>query len=533
MNKMTHPLLHSLSLGLLALAFALGSSSLSTAQAPEVRPDAAGADKPGDKPGDKAGDKSDKPKEESTVTDHSIKIGGQTVAYKATAGNLLLKDDAGEPIANFFYVAYTRSDVKDLSTRPITFAYNGGPGSASLWLHMGALGPRRVATTDPEATPNAPFKLVDNAQSILDKTDIVMIDPIGTGFSRAAGKAKDKDYWGVDSDAKSIAHFIKNYISKNNRWNSPKFLLGESYGTFRNAAVVNHIQNHDGIYFNGVIMVSMVLDLGTISFLPGDDLSYILYLPSYAATACYHKVLTDCGTDLNSFLQEARKFASTEYALALLKGDKISAAEKADMAAKLSRYTGLSADYIAKANLRVVLFQFMQELQRSRGLNTGRLDSRFSGPIIDQLSEGAEEDAQSNAISGAYVGAFNSYVREELKYVTEKDFHIYAEGANGQWDWKHEGNGGGFPGAPNVEGDLINAMQTNLHLKVQVENGLYDMATPFYGSEYTVDHLGLPARMQGRIKMDYYDAGHMMYVHDPDLIKLHDRVASFIEDASK
>ncbi len=525
MTNSTYP--RSLILGLLACALAFGTPSHLAAQAPDAKP--ADAKPDAAKPDAAA----EKPKEESTVTDHSIKVGGQTIAYKATAGTLLLKDDMGEATASVFYTAYTKSDVKDASTRPITFAYNGGPGSASLWLHMGALGPRRVVTTDPEATPNAPFRLVDNASSILDKTDIVMIDPVGTGFSRAVGKAKDKDFYGVDADAKSIAHFIKNYITKSNRWNSPKFLLGESYGTFRNAAVVNHIQGHDGIYFNGVIMVSMVLDLGTISFLPGDDLSYILYVPSYAATACYHKVLTNCGSDLNSFLQDARKFASTEYALALLKGDTITPAEKADMATKLARYTGLSADYIAKSNLRVPLPRFMAELQRTRGLGTGRLDSRFSSPIVDSLTEYAETDPQSDAISGAFVAAFNSYVREELKFTTDKDFHIFAEGSQ-QWDWKHDGGQGfGFPGAPNVEGDLLNAMQTNQHLKVQVENGIYDMATPFYGSEYTVQHLGLPDRMQGRIRLDYYDAGHMMYIHDPDLTKLHDNVTSFIEANSK
>lgn len=525
MNQPASQFLRSLTPGLLAFALAFGTTTHLAAQAPDA--------KPGDgKPDAAAADKGDKPKEESSVTDHSIKVGGQTIAYKATAGTLLLKDDSGEAQASVFYTAYTKADVKDASTRPLTFAYNGGPGSASLWLHMGALGPRRVLTADPSATPNAPFKLVDNAYSILDKTDLVMIDPVGTGFSRAVGKAKDKDYYGVDSDARAIAHFIKAYINKNNRWNSPKFLLGESYGTFRNAAVVNHIQQHDGIYFNGVVMVSMVLDLGTISFLPGDDLSYILYVPSYAATACYHKVLTNCGPDLNTFLQEARKFASTEYALALLKGDAIPAAEKTELAAKLSRFTGLSPEYLAKANLRVPLPRFMAELQRSRGLGTGRLDSRFSSPMVDLLTEYGETDPQSDAISGAYVAAFNGYVREELKYMPEKDFHIFAEGAN-QWDWKHDGGSFGFPGAPNVEGDLINAMQTNQHLKVQVENGLYDMATPFFGSEYTVQHLGLPDGMQGRIKLDYYDAGHMMYIHEPDLAKLHDNVASFIEANSK
>ena len=249
------------------------------------------------------------PKEESSVTDHTIKIGGQTIAYKATASTTLIKDDKGDPTASIFTIAYTRSDAKDMSQRPISFVYNGGPGSSSIWLHMGAFGPRRVVTTDAGPTPPPPFKMVDNADSLLDKTDLVFVDPVGTGFSRAVGKAKDKDFWGIDQDVKSLAQFIATYINRNGRWNSPKFLIGESYGTFRSAALGNYLQNHNGMYFNGIVLISSVLDLGTISFPPGNDMPYVFYLPSYAATAAYHKMLKEPPADLNAFLVEARQFA--------------------------------------------------------------------------------------------------------------------------------------------------------------------------------------------------------------------------------
>src|SRR5207302_4581803 len=339
------------------------------------------------------------PKEESSVTDHTIKIAGQTIPYKATAATILIRNDKDDPTALIYYTAYTRSDVKDMSQRPVSFLYNGGPGSSSVWLHMGSMGPRRVVTINAGVTPPAPYKLMDNPDCLLDKSDLVFIDPVGTGFSHAVGKAQDKDFWGVDPDVKSLAQFITTYISRNNRWNSPKFLIGESYGTFRNAALANYLQGHDNMYLNGIVMVSSVLDLGTISFYPGQDLPYILYLPSYAATAWFHKTLKDRPENLNAFLDEARNFARGEYADALMKGDALSKAEKADIVKKVARFTGLSEDYLDKANLRVRLFQFMQELQRNRGLRTGRLDARFAGPTYILSGEAADSDPQDMAIS--------------------------------------------------------------------------------------------------------------------------------------
>ena len=474
------------------------------------------------------------PKEESSVTEHTLKIGGQTIPYKATAATVLLKNDKDEPTALLYSTAYTRTDVKDTTQRPLSFIYNGGPGSASLWLHMGAFGPRRVVTTDAEHTPPPPYKLVDNVSTLLDKTDMVFIDPVGTGFSHSVGKAQDKDFWGVDQDVKSLAQFISIYVNRNNRWNSPKFLIGESYGTFRSAALGNYLQQRDGMYLNGIDLISSVLDLGTISFHTGDDMSYIFYVPSYAATAWYHKVLADRPADQKSFIEEARQFAQTEYAAALIKGSRLGASEKAAVAKKLSRYTGLSEDYVTRANLRVNLPQFMEELQRARGLTTGRLDARYSGFTYNLLAETANSDPQSDAVTGAFTAVFNSYVRDELKFGQDKPYHAISSGVGNNWDWKHEGAGGyGFPGSPNVEGDLVQAMLTNPHLKVEVENGIYDLATPFFATEYTMEHLGLPEKLQKNIRLQYYDAGHMMYVREEDLTKLKANIAAFIDSASK
>jgi carboxypeptidase C (cathepsin A) len=474
------------------------------------------------------------PKEESSVTDHTVRVGGQAIPYKATAATILLKNEKEEPTALIYYTAYTRSDVKDLSQRPLAFVYNGGPGSASLWLHMGSFGPRRVAITDAEASPPAPYKLNDNPYCLLDRTDLVFIDPVGTGFSHAVGKAQDKDFWGVDEDVKSLAQFINAFVNRNDRWNSPKFLIGESYGTFRSAALSNYLQSTDGMYFNGIVLISSVLDLGTISFNPGEDMPYIFYLPSYAATAWYHKTLQDRPAEMKPFAEEARTFALTEYASALMKGSRLTAVEKADMAKKLSRFTGLSEDYIVKADLRVALPQFMKELQRSRGLTTGRLDARFSGFSYDLLGEYAEFDPQDTSITGPFTAAWNNYVRTELKFGQDKVYHSASNQANQQWNWKHNaGENFGFPGSPNTEGDLIQAMLTNPHLKIEIENGYYDLATPFFATEFTVEHLGLPEKLQKNITLQYYDAGHMMYVREEDLAKLKSNVANFIEAASK
>jgi carboxypeptidase C (cathepsin A) len=485
--------------------------------------------KPADaKPADQAA-----PKEESSATDHSIRIGGQAINYKATASTTLLKDDKGEPTASIFSIAYTRSDSKDMSQRPIAFVYNGGPGSSSVWLHMGAFGPRRIVTAEAVPTPPPPYKIADNSGCLLDKADLVFIDPVGTGFSRAVGKATNKDFWGVDQDVHSLAQFITTYVARNNRWNSPKFLIGESYGTFRSVALGNYLQEHESMHINGIVLISSVLDAGTLSFSAGNDMTYIFYLPSYAATAWVHNVLSPRPDDLNAFLTEARQFASTEYAAALMKGSHLSDNERADIAKKLAHFTGLSEDYIIKAELRVTLGQFRAELQRGHGLTIGRYDSRFTGPTYDLLTEDAESDPSYTAVAGGFAAAINSYLREDLKFSTEKTYNLLNFEVGGNWDWKHAGGGGGFPGAPNVEGDLIHALISNPHLQVQVENGFYDMATPFFATEFTMDHLLLPGDLRQNIHLDYYNAGHMMYLHEEDHDKLSSNVRSFIDSVAK
>jgi carboxypeptidase C (cathepsin A) len=465
------------------------------------------------------------PNEQSSVTDHTMRIGSQLVAYRATAATMLLKNDKDESIGALFYTAYTRTDAKDASQRPIAFIYNGGPGSASAWLHMGAFGPRRIVTTDAGYTPPPPYQMVDNQNSLIDVTDMVFIDPIGTGFSKPVGKGTGKDFWGVDEDAKALAQFISQYVSRNGRWTSPKYLIGESYGTTRSAVLGNRLER-DGISLNGIVLISSVLDFETLLFAPGHDLSYELYLPSYAATAVYHKMIP-APTNLASFLTEVRRYAMSDYAAALAAGAALPADRKAQVAKQLAAYTGLSEDYLIKADLRVPLRQYMAELQRSRGLVTGRLDSRFSGPLLDLLTENAPGDPQSNSVTGAFTAAANAYLRGELKF-DSPDRYLMGGGNQGQWNWTRDGQRG-WATTTYVGDDLAQALVTNPHLRVEIENGYYDLATPFFATEYTVNHLeGLSPDLRDNITLKYYDAGHMMYLYEPALAELKQNVARFI-----
>lgn len=477
-------------------------------------------------------------REEWSVTEHTIKIGNQTIPYKASAGTTLLKNDAGESTGLLYSVAYTRSDVKDSSTRPVAFLYNGGPGSASMWLHMGAFGPRRVWTVNGEFTPPAPYKLVDNNESLLDKTDLVFIDAMGTGYSRAAGKATERDFYGVDEDAAAFAQFIVTYISRNDRWNSPKFLIGESYGTFRSAVLGNLLQNRFSMHLNGIVLISSVLDLSTLTFAAGDDRPYIYYLPSYAAVAWYHKALKNRPANVAAFIEEARLFAAGEYADALFKGTKLSATEKAAVANKMAAFTGLSEEYLVKANLRPTLGQFNVELLRGRGLTSGRIDARFTGFTANLLSENAQGDPEGPAVGGAFTALINMYNHDELKFGKDRQYNNRSGG--GAWNWTRGGaggpggaRGGGFPSAPNSQNELVQAMITNPKLFVQVENGYYDMATPFFATEFTFAHLNLPAELQKNIRLNYYNSGHMMYLRDEDRVTLHNHIADFIDRATK
>lgn len=473
----------------------------------------------------------DKP--QSSVTQHTARIDGQELSYTATASTMMLKNEKGEPEALIYSTAYTQNGVKDLSQRPLIFLYNGGPGSASIWLHMGAWGPRRVVSGNAETISGPPYQIVDNQYSLLDKADLVFIDPIGTGFSHAVGKAKDSDFWGVNTDVESLAQFISIYLSKYHRWNSPKLLYGESYGTFRSVALCNYLQEHDGVYLNGIVLQSSVLDLGTIDFSAGDDRSYILYLPSYAAVAWHYNLVKNRPADLPTFMDHVRHFASTEYASALIQGTKISDAEKSKIAQQMADYTGLDVNYILKANLRVTRPQFRAELLRSRGLEIGYYDGRYNSPIYDLLEENAQEEPSYSAIVGAFTAAFNTYVRDDLKFGDDMTYKVLPTAPSEHWNWKSATNAGeGWPTAPNVEPDLVSDLLDNANLQVQVENGYFDLSTPFYATEFTMDHLLLPKSAEDRIHFEYYDAGHMMYLRESALQKLSANVRAFITQAS-
>ncbi len=475
-------------------------------------------------------------KPEKFVTKHSIKIDGKIISYTATVGTLILKNEKDEPIASFGYTAYTKDGEADFSKRPLTFSYNGGPGSSSMWLHMGIMGPRRVIVNDPSPNGPAPYKLEDNAYCLLDVTDIVMLDPVGTGLSKAVGKGKNSEFWGVDGDIRSVSQVIRNYVHENERWNSPKYLLGESYGTFRSAGVADFLQETYGIALNGIVLVSNVLDIRQLAFNPGDDLPYIVNLPTYAATSWYHNKVANKPANLDAFLKDVRAFAYGDYASALIKGDMIPDAEKEKVLAKLEAFTGISKDYWSKANLRVMQPQFCQELLRSEGMIAGRLDSRYKGIAQNKLAEFAFTDPQSNDISPAFITAFMQYYSTELKVPKDKTYNTGAYVfPDFKWDWKHPRNNGLFGDAstPNTEMDLLNVMSTNPKLKVLVLNGIYDLATPFGGSEYTFDHIGFDKKIKGNITHKYYEAGHMMYIHNESAVKFKKDVAEFITGSLK
>jgi carboxypeptidase C (cathepsin A) len=475
-------------------------------------------------------------KPEKIVTKHNIKIDNKTINYTATVGTLILKNEKDEPVASFGYTAYTKDGETDMGKRPVTFSYNGGPGSSSIWLHMGVMGPRRVVVNDPSPNGPAPYKLEDNNYSILDVSDIIMMDPVGTGLSHAVGKAKNSDFWGVDEDIKSVSQFIRNYVNENERWNSPKYLLGESYGTFRSAGVADFLQETFGISVNGIVLVSNVLDIRQLAFNPGDDLPFIVNFPTYAATSWFHNKIPNKPANLDAFLKEVRAFSFGEYAQALMKGDQLGPDEKEKVLNKLANYSGLNKEYWSKANLRVNEPQFAQELLRSTGLTVGRLDSRYKGITQDKLAEYAFYDPQSSDISPAFTAAFMSYYTTELKVSKDKNYNTGAYSfSDFKWNWKHPRGYGFFGDAapPNTSPDLLNAMSSNPKMKVLVLNGIYDLATPFAGTEYTFDHMNLDPKIKENITMKYYEAGHMMYIHNESAAKFKKDVADFITGAIK
>lgn len=471
------------------------------------------------------------PEGEIFASTQSVSINGKTISLATETGTVQLRDENDKPIALFGFTHYKKTTSN--KDRPIVFAFNGGPLSASFWLHFGILGPKRVEVSDPGYTKPGSYKVVNNEYSILDKADLVMIDPIGVGFSKPIGDAKWKDFWGVDQDIRSIGLFIEQFLIRSNKFNSPKYLLGESYGTFRNAGLVKYLQDK-GIVMNGVIMVSAVFELQHLLFGPGDDLAYLVHFPTYAATAWYHNKVKDKGSSLESFLDEVRDFTENEYAPALLKGDQLSGSEKETIAQKLADITGLSADYWLKADLRVTNSEYFQELLRDKGETVGRLDSRFTGVNEDMLSQNAFTDPQSDAISAPYISAFKDYLYNDLKVRKDLTYTTTAGGREGfKWDWNHSGNiAWNAQVAVSTLPDMTSAMKRNPNLKILILNGYYDLATVFYGVEHSINHMGLKPELKKNIIMKYYEAGHMMYTHLPSMEKFKLDVDAFIEETS-
>jgi Carboxypeptidase C (cathepsin A) len=505
----------------------------------------ASAASPAGKSSDKPTDHPHKLKSVSRTSEGQVTVEGQTIAYRAVAGTLLLrprdlgethgdKKNADQPRASLFYVAYFKRGKHD-DRRPITFLYNGGPGSSSMWLHMGAFGPRRVVTSDHEHTPPAPYRLVDNPYSLLDASDLVFVDAPGTGFSRIRGKDAAKAFYGVDEDAHAFAAFVQKFLSHYQRWNSPKYLFGESYGTTRSAVLAAKLEMDDNIDLNGIILLSQILsfdnDIDGPHLNPGVDQGYVLALPTYAATAWYHKKLENPPADLPGLLSRVEGFAQGEYAQALAEGSLLSPDREKAVAEKLHRYTGLPTAYWIKADLRVDGGQFEHELLNKNDQTTGRLDTRFAGPSMDPLGESSEYDPQAAAIASAYVSSFNDYVRRTLHFGEHRHYIPLSGTIWKKWQWKHKAPGASFalPGAINVMPDLAAAMKYDPDLKILLNAGYYDLATPFFAALYEMHHLPIPRRLQDNIQYAFYDSGHMVYAHRKSLKALHDNVAHFIE----
>ncbi len=463
---------------------------------------------------------------------HSMQLGGERVDYDAILSSITLTSNDGKPTGELFYTYYRRTGVPEGSARPVIFSYNGGPGSASFWLHMGIMGPRRVSTPNvgPQGAP--PYPLEDNQYTLLDMADIVMIDPIGTGFSHTLNDTPGSTFWGIDEDAASIAQFIRRFLSETDRWNSPRYLLGESYGTTRSAVLAGHLQRAN-IDLNGIVLVSSVLEFRTIQFAPGDDLPYITNLPSYAVTAEYLNALPGGKpADLNAFMKEVEAWSLGEYASALVQGGTLDQATRSRVIHQMHQYTGLSRDFIDKSDLRVTAPAFEAELLRDKGLQVGRLDARFTGPAGAVLQNSPSFDAQSTAISSAYTSAWNSYVRGELGYDGEMEYT--PSGGTQGWNWGRVGRGGfgRGDGTPNVGPDLADAIKRNPDLEVLLVTGLYDLATPYFAAAWTMDHLGLPADLRDNIHRADFKAGHMMYVEESLLPQWRETIASFIRNTS-
>jgi len=505
------------------------TESSASAGSAEAQP--AGKEKPAEK-----GKEQKAPEEKPVVTHHEIRAEGKVLKYTATAGTLPIKNADGETEAHIFFIAYTldnpgagKDDSSDWTRRrPLMFSFNGGPGAASVWLHLGCIGPRRVKMQAEGEMPAPPFQLVDNEYTWLDQTDLVFIDPVGTGYSRAAKKELGKKFWGVKGDIESVGEFIRLYLTRYERWPSPLFLVGESYGTTRAAGLSGYLLDH-GIAFNGTILVSSVLNFETLEFARGNDLPYILYLPSYATTAWFHhKLPPDLEQqDLQKTINEVEQWTSGPYADALAKGDRLSSDERQSVIDHLARYTGLPKTYIDLANLRIKQWDFCKELLRDQRRTVGRIDSRFKGIDVSGVSEAPDYDPSIAAIRPPYTAMFNNYVRAELAYKSDEEYYTLGGGFRG-WDWGSAGQG-----FPDVTPSLHSALVQNPYMKLFVASGHFDLATPFFATQYTLDHLGLDPSLRANISTGEYDAGHMMYIRTESLAKLKHDISGFIENAQK
>jgi carboxypeptidase C (cathepsin A) len=471
-------------------------------------------------------------------TKHQVEIGGQQISYTVTTGTLVLneeqftKEKEGEPSlqqprATIFFVAYTRDDVEDRAKRPITFSFNGGPGSSSVWLHLGVLGPRRVELTSEGFPLPPPGRLVDNEYSLLDLSDLVFIDPVSTGFSRAVVGQEPKQFHGFKKDIETVGDFIRLYTTRYQRWQSPKYLAGESYGTTRAAGLSGYLQERHGLYLNGLILISSVLNFQTLEFEPGNDLAYLLFLPTYAATAWYHKRLSDSlqQRKLSDLLAEVERYALEVYSVALMRGSSLPASERRHVADVLERYTGLPRSYIESSNLRIQIHRFVKELLRDQRRTVGRLDSRYTGFDRDAAGEFHEHDPSLSAIMGPYSAMFNAYIRGELGFESDLSYEILTERV---WPWSYADFENKFV---DVSETMRKAMNINPFLRVHVANGYYDLATPYFATNYTFNHLELEDEAMQRISMSFYEAGHMMYVQERSLAELKQQMATFINEA--
>ena len=470
------------------------------------------------------------PQEITSITLHSITIDGKKLDYTATAGTIVLKEEDVEngevAKASIFYVAYTLDGVKEPSERAVTFSFNGGPGSSSVWMHLGLLGPKRVLFDDEGNPLPPPYKLVDNEFTLLSETDLVFIDPVSTGYSRSVPKEKPEQFHSLKKDIESVGEFIRLWTTRNNRWASAKFLIGESYGTTRAGGLSEFLQSRYGMYLNGIMLVSSILNFISARFTPGNDLPFILFLPTYTATAWYHKKLApELQKDLRKTLDQVEEFAANEYTLALMKGNLLQGKERKAIVDKLAYFTGLSKEYINQTNLRINIHRFTKELRRSEGITVGRLDSRYTGYDKDGVGEYYESDPSYDAILGAYTATLYDYVRRDLKVEIDRHYEILISLYE---TWKYDKNENQFV---NTGEQLRNAFRSNPFLKVIVCNGYFDLATPYFATQYTFNHIELPEKQRENISMTYYYSGHMMYTHKPSLIQVTQDLKQFIEKA--